>query len=159
MVLENAHLRNLLDSGAFDEMPLFIVSTSAVISDGTGRVMLSKRSLEKWIDPGKWETPGGHLEHGELPLDGLRRELLEELGMEIADSQLQGVYVHYEAPLPTVIIVYAVRLQGDICLNPEEISEVRWFDEGEITSLEFAVNCRERAQDYWRKREAGEIRI
>ncbi len=44
--------------------------------DAHGRLLLGKRN-----DNGKWTLPGGHLEPGESPEDGARRELLEETGL------------------------------------------------------------------------------
>jgi ADP-ribose pyrophosphatase YjhB (NUDIX family) len=37
---------------------------------------------------GKWDIPGGFLEEGEHPVDGVRRELGEELGLEVGELQL-----------------------------------------------------------------------
>ena len=52
-----------------------------VVEDEAGRVLLARRAIEPYR--GMWDTPGGYLEEGEHPLDGLRRELLEETGLTV----------------------------------------------------------------------------
>ena len=56
----------------------------AAIVDRAGRVLLVKHAIEKggfWA--GKYICPGGRLEFGETLEEGLRREILEETGLEI----------------------------------------------------------------------------
>ena len=39
-----------------------------------------------------WTTPGGRVELGESPLDALKREVLEESGLDVVADELVGVY-------------------------------------------------------------------
>ncbi len=55
---------------------------AGVIPDGRGRYLLAQR-LPGTHMAGAWEFPGGKLEQGEQPRDGLARELREELGVEV----------------------------------------------------------------------------
>jgi len=55
---------------------------AAVLEDNVGRVMLAQRPPGKQ-DAGCWEFPGGKVEPGESAFDALRRELHEELGIEV----------------------------------------------------------------------------
>lgn len=54
---------------------------AGVMLDSQGRVLLAQRPPGKHL-AGMWEFPGGKLETGESPADGLVRELHEELGVE-----------------------------------------------------------------------------
>lgn len=58
------------------------IVVAAMTADGAGRVLVAERPAGKFM-AGWWEFPGGKLEWGERPEDGLRRELREELNMEI----------------------------------------------------------------------------
>ena len=52
------------------------------IFDNQGRLYLQKRSMDKDIQPGKWDTAvGGHVSLGEDVAQALRRETLEEIGI------------------------------------------------------------------------------
>jgi 8-oxo-dGTP diphosphatase len=57
-----------------------------VLSDAEGRVLVAQRPPGKHL-AGRWEFPGGKLHEGELPLDGLKRELAEELGVAVEAAE------------------------------------------------------------------------
>jgi 8-oxo-dGTP diphosphatase len=56
---------------------------AAVIHDAAGRFLLAQRPPGKAFE-GYWEFPGGKVEPGESAVDAMRRELHEELGIEVA---------------------------------------------------------------------------
>jgi 8-oxo-dGTP diphosphatase len=57
-----------------------------VLIDAAGNFLLTSRPEGK-VYAGYWEFPGGKLEAGESVEQALRRELHEELGIEIASAQ------------------------------------------------------------------------
>ena len=56
---------------------------AAVLEDVSGRVLLAQRPQGK-TDAGLWEFPGGKIESGESGFEAVRRELREELGIDVA---------------------------------------------------------------------------
>ncbi len=65
----------------------FTVTTAAFIFDGDGRLLL----LEHVFRPDSgWGVPGGFLTKGEQPEAGLRRELREEIGIEVEENGLRS---------------------------------------------------------------------
>ncbi len=58
------------------------------------RCFLQRRDPASRILPGRWEFPGGKLEPGEAPEAALRRELAEELGLEVQGWEALEVLVH-----------------------------------------------------------------
>ncbi len=67
--------------------PLFTVASFAIIFNDEGQILLSHRR-----DMDAWNLPGGGLEAGELPDEGVRREVLEETGLIVVVERLVGVY-------------------------------------------------------------------
>ncbi len=64
-----------------------------IILQPEGKFLLAKRPKGKPYE-NYWEFPGGKLEKGESVHQALARELYEELGIEIGDSQAWGVIEH-----------------------------------------------------------------
>ena len=59
---------------------------AAVIYDGLSRVLVAQRPAGKPL-AGYWEFPGGKVEAGESDADALRRELREELGVQMGAAR------------------------------------------------------------------------
>ncbi len=116
--------------------PALLHHTSHVVvvhPDGC-RLLLQKRSAQKDIQPGKWDTAvGGHLDPGEDYLEGARRELSEELGVEgeVELRQLFDAKIRNEIESEDVRVFLAV-MAGPFRPQPEEIDEVRFWSFGEL---------------------------
>src|SRR2546423_9783284 len=63
----------------------FTVTAGAIVEDGEGRVLLLKHVFR--VGSG-WGIPGGFITEGEQPDEAVRRELREEVGLEIEDLKL-----------------------------------------------------------------------
>ena len=63
----------------------FTVTTGAIIFNEVGEVLLLKHFFRAGSG---WGLPGGFLKAGEQPLEALRRELKEEVGLEIRDVEI-----------------------------------------------------------------------
>lgn len=60
---------------------LFFAQKAFIVRDQT--VLLVRKSADDPNQPGKWEVPGGRMEFGEEVDDHLRREVREEVGLEV----------------------------------------------------------------------------
>lgn len=105
--------------------PRHSVSVTAVVVRDDGRVLVIKRS-----DDGKWVPPGGVLELGETPQDGLVREVLEETGYKVEPGPLTGVYKNMR--LGIVSLAFRCRVVGGEAATSDESDAVRWMTRDEV---------------------------
>jgi len=104
------------------------VSVAAVVVDDQDRALLIKRA-----DNGHWEPPGGVLELGEDILAGLRREVAEEIGLQVEPSALTGVYKNMQRGI--VALVFRCKVTEGSPRQASETAEVRWATREQIADL------------------------
>ena len=107
--------------------------------DGVEKVFLPKRAETKKFLPGVYELPGGHVEFGEEATVALKRELVEELGMnvQVGDILCMFSYVNNIKRSQTFEVVYFAQFTGpvdSIQLHIEDHSEYGWFAESELVN-------------------------
>jgi 8-oxo-dGTP diphosphatase len=85
---------------------------------------------------GKWDTPGGFLEEGEHPLDGLKRELHEETGVEIEPLDFLGVWIDRygsdSTAQATLNLYWTARIVSGEPEPADDVSELAWFAPDEL---------------------------
>jgi ADP-ribose pyrophosphatase YjhB (NUDIX family) len=110
----------------------------ALCVDGDGRVLLTRRAWDPYV--GMWDLPGGFLGEHEHPLDGLRRELREETGLEVEPTDWYGAYLipYGEGPGTRMVLnlVWRARVVGGEPQAADDVSEVRWFGRDELPPLD-----------------------
>jgi ADP-ribose pyrophosphatase YjhB (NUDIX family) len=117
----------------------------ALIVDDDGRVLLARRAIEPAV--GKWDILGGFVDEFEQPLDALRREMREELDVDIEPLELVGVVAdrYGEDGNATLNICWTARIVAGEPTLSAELAELRWFEADELPSREELAfpNCHE----------------
>jgi isopentenyldiphosphate isomerase/intracellular septation protein A len=103
------------------------------IFDSSGRLYLQKRSMNKDIQPGKWDTSvGGHIGIGESVSDALLRETGEELGINEFSPVYLGNYVWESSREKELVNSFYTRTDSEPQINRDEIDEGRYWSLQEI---------------------------
>lgn len=98
-----------------------------------GQLFLQQRSLQKDVQPGKWDSSvGGHVDLGEEAEHAARRELREELGVPNGEPRFLYSYL-WRSPIESELIrSYHLIHNGPFTLHPEEIQDGRFWSRDEI---------------------------
>lgn len=116
-------------TGASDA-PLHVVAGALV--DGSGRVLIAERPAGKAF-AGRWEFPGGKKLPHETPRDALNRELLEELGIQVARARPLISVTHRYAPGERAVLIDCWRVdqwRGEIASLDGQ--RLRWCEREEL---------------------------
>ncbi|MDJ0568556.1 MAG: 8-oxo-dGTP diphosphatase MutT [Pleurocapsa sp. MO_192.B19] len=107
----------------------------AVISNQQGKILIDRRKARGEMG-GLWEFPGGKIEAGETVEECIRREIQEELGIEIAVGESLTVINHDYKTFKVTLYVHDCRyLSGEP--QPLECEEIRWVKQSEIDQYQF----------------------
>lgn len=100
------------------------LSGSVAGTAGGPAVLLTRRAVRLAAHAGQWALPGGRVEDGESALDAARRELHEELGLELDATAVLGVLDDYPTRSGYVITPFVLWGGADPHLSPDP-AEVR----------------------------------
>lgn len=100
----------------------FTVTAGAIIFNNKGEVLLLKHRFRAGSG---WGLPGGFLEKGEQPLEALRRELREEIGLEVEDVKVFAVR-SFKKP-QQVEVLFRGRANSQVKPLTMEVERAQWF--------------------------------
>ena len=100
----------------------FTVTAGAVIFNDKREVLLLKHRFRAGSG---WGLPGGFMEQGEQPIDTLRRELREEMGLEIEDVEFFAAR-SFRKP-KQVEVLFRGRANVDVKSLTIEVERAEWF--------------------------------
>lgn len=133
------------------------LGSNAVITCG-GKLLLEKRR-----DSDIWGLVGGGVKKTESTLDGMRREIYEELGIRVAKENLQKLAVYGEPGRVAafqdgsiwrmVIVVYGLNFEQEPVMRiSSESKELRFFSKEEIPGIEIAITHQDIVEDWFLNR-------
>jgi len=106
---------------------------AAVVQGDDGRFLLARRLPGAHLG-GLWEFPGGAVEPGETPEEALRRELAEELGVEVVVEEPLTFAFHRDGERDVLLLFYRARIAGG-APHGREGQEIGWFSPAQLARL------------------------
>lgn len=126
------------------------VATKAIITKD-GKVLMTRDHRDNAI----WDLPGGRINAGENIEAGLRREVQEELGVDVRFKRL--VYseqlVHTGEGSSHLFITCKVTMDDPgqpFRVPSDELAEVKWVDKSTIKDLKTYDNCMRALEAFWK---------
>lgn len=119
----------------------YMLYVIALIRNPEGKILVTKRSMDKKWAPGSWEIPGGGAAKGETSFEAVRREVLEETGIQITEDDSEIVYSYRNDDeggdnyFTDIFVCDAVFTIDDVKVQEREIIDVKLVDLDEIEEL------------------------
>lgn len=113
-----------------------MLEVTAAIIQSKGKILIARRPFgDKLAD--KWEFPGGKVEQGETPEECLRREIKEELNIEIMVGDYFATSI-YTYPDKTIQLeaYWCTWLSGEIEFHSHDA--IKWVDIDSLKDYDFA---------------------
>lgn len=114
--------------------PVPHVTVTAAIIERKGKVLITRRPL-KGLLGGMWEFPGGKLLDGEDLDVCLKREIQEELGVNIHVREPFGVYRHAYTHYKVTLHAFLCALQNDKNPKPIQVETLQWSKIPELSNF------------------------
>jgi 8-oxo-dGTP diphosphatase len=112
------------------------IHVACAIIERQGLVLAAQRSADMSL-PLKWEFPGGKIEQGESPEECLRRELSEEMSVNISVGKRLPLFSHQYPAFAVTLYPFICSIDsGEILLN--EHAAIAWLSHDELHNLDWA---------------------
>jgi len=131
------------------------VAVAVFVTRHDGRTLFIRRAREP--AKGRLAPPGGFIDIGETAENAARRELREEVGLDIRNVEFlcshPNSYVFAEVTYPVVDLFFtAEAVDASATADAREVSECLWLDPLEVAAGELAFPSMRHAMEIWQAR-------
>jgi len=123
--------RNAAGIASRGEMKTVVVTAALIIEQGKILVTQRKKGSSRAL---LWEFPGGKVKEGEEPREALRRELAEELEVEVEVGMIFDAVFYSYPEYPVLLLIYRCRVEKGPP-RPIACQDLRWVTLGELEKL------------------------
>lgn len=113
-------------------------ATNAIILNDNNQILFTERSSTDDYFPGYWELPGGGMEYGETPQEGLKREILEECGIEIEIIKPIDANTYFINELQRIEITFLCKAKDTKVKLSHEHTKHLWLDFEDINTIKIS---------------------
>lgn len=117
-----------------------------IIYDFNNNILMQQRSLKEISDSGKWDiSAAGHVNSGETEIEAIRRELLEEINLNLEENQIK-FFMSYKKEVSNKVVnkkhledIYIAQIDSKTIdsfkVQKEEVEQVKWISINELKKL------------------------
>lgn len=115
------------------------------IMNEEGKLLIQKRSANKKQAPNKWCITAGHIDAGEDPLEVVKRETLEELGLELKNDDIEFLFIikkskkhsetQYNNNFQYIYFTKTNKKISEYTIQKEELSELKYITIDELEEI------------------------
>jgi len=106
------------------------------------KILIAQRKKESWMEPNKWEFPGGKVEPNESYAECLIREIQEELGITISIERLfmktTHTYLKNNEEFPIMLVVFLADWKTGAKRNID-CQDSKWINPSDLKKFDFAA--------------------
>lgn len=117
----------------------YFLSVHVWIVNSRGEILLQRRSPDKTVCPNLWSVCGGGVLSGETSYEAAKREVLEEIGIDINGAAMEPVGRAQEPDeWGSLVDVWLVKSDfpiSEVEFQLSEVCDAKWADLAEITRL------------------------
>jgi len=111
-----------------------ILVTCAII-EKEGKYLVTQRPDDGRHNGGRWEFPGGKLDFGENPRDSLKREIKEEIDIEVEVKEIFDISSNLYGDKHVVLLGFHCNyVSGEI--DKKDISDFKWLNTSEMKTYD-----------------------
>lgn len=114
---------------------------AVIVRNENNQILLSRRAINP--RKGFWDVVGGYLEESETLEEGAKREVKEELRIDVDNLEYVGSYTHpynyQDINYYTLTAAFTTAIKSDVQLNPhDDIDHIEWFKYADLPFADFA---------------------
>ena len=131
-----------------------ILAITALIKNQDGnKFLIIKRNVNEIAFPGKWAFPGGKLEKGETISTTLKREVKEEVGLDITDSkELLKDYTFVRKDGHNVVgMAFLVQASHQEVKLDKEFEDYKWITPDELKNYDHIEGMEKEVEQAFKK--------
>lgn len=103
------------------------------IENSKNEFLIQKTSMQKG---GHFSSTGGHVDHGEEPIDTIKREVKEELGIDISNDNIVDLgYLVVDFPVRFVFYLKKDINLKDVILQKDEVESISYMSEDKLREI------------------------
>jgi len=128
------------------------VGVDVILVNEEGKIFLQKRATRMKAFPNFWGLVGGWMDWGETAEESLKREAMEEIGVEIGVIKFIGKYYDTKGRHPTKTSIALPHICKIISGVPkvnqvEEVQDIGWFTPEEVLKMDLAYDHKQMLKD------------